>query len=121
MKSYLRLLFVGSVLLIVLGFYNEQNRNMEIHDSASAGIEQTLIKSALLPYEPVPSAPILSSVHCPSDGKLVFFRYKLETYLSRQSDRRIQIAKRVVNDISPDLLFRTGGFIYSQSKTEVPS
>jgi hypothetical protein len=121
MFNYLRLLFVGSVLLIVLGLYNGQNSRAEINNIAANGIEQTSKDPAHLPFDPLPGRYIQSPCNTPPQGSPAFLRQIQQTDLSRQSNRRIQMARKIVDDIRPELLFRTGRFIYSQSPLDLPS
>jgi hypothetical protein len=121
MFNYLRLLFVGSVLLIVLGLYNAQNSRTEANSLALDGVEQTSKNSAHLPFDLLAGRFIQSPCNNPPQGNPAFLRKIQEFDLSRQSNRRIQMARKIVDDIRPELLFRTGSFIYCQSPLDLPS
>ena len=121
MKSYLRLLFVGSVLLVVLGLYNKQNQDTTPASSEAIGTVHAPLIAALPSYEPLPPALTHSSVPDPSEGKLKHQWLRKEQDLTRQFDLSFQLASKIIREISPDLLFRKGGFIQSLSKKEIPS
>ena len=121
MKSYLRLLFVGTVLLIVLGLFNDQRSKPDDQQSETGGLEQTEVQSALLPLDPFQTTSLLSSSQNYPRGFRNYMRHSQETRLSRLSKNELQVARRIIGEISPNLLHRTGHFIYCHSGAEIPS
>jgi len=121
MLNYLRLLFVGSVLLIVLGLYHGQNSRQEVNILAVNDVEQTSKDSAHLPFDPLPGRFTQSPCNNPPLGNPAYLRQIQETDLSRQNNHRIQMARKIVDDIRPELLFRTGRFIYCQAPIDLPA
>jgi len=120
-KSYLRLLFVGSVFLVLLGLFNEPGSDRDFEGSESDGLEQTAVQSALLPLDPIHDISRLSSTPYHPEGKPEHIRRSQETHRSRLLTSEIQICKRIRGEISPDLLQRTGYFIVFHSGSEIPS
>ena len=121
MKSYLRLLLVASVLLLVLGLFNDQHSKPVVDRSEAANLEQVTVLLGTLPIDPVHAAPrILSKAYHPV-GLLAYMRLSQESHQSRLLTNEIQVSKRIRGEISPDLLQRTGYFIYVNSGSEIPS
>jgi len=121
MKSYLRLFFVASVLLLVLGLFNDQPSKPAADRSETAKLEQVAVLSGNLPFDPVHAASrIFSKPYHPIDY-LAYMRLSQESHQSRLLTNEIQVSKRIRGEISPDLLQRTGYFIYVNSGSEIPS
>lgn len=120
MKNYLRLLFVGTVLLVVLGIYNEQH-SMHAHLSDPNGMEQAIVQYGYLSLDPNCTTPQVNLAQCCPGNKLVHIRKGRECHRSRLSKNEFQAANRISKDISPCLLQKTGQFIYKHSGTEIPS
>jgi hypothetical protein len=121
MLSYLRLLFVGTVLLVLLGIFNDQRSEHTIERSEPSGLEQDLVQSGFPPFDPVQTSPQVFSTQSYPGGNLECIRLSQETYRSRLSLSTFQEARRISGDISPDLLRRTGQFNHKYSRTEIPS
>ena len=121
MKSYLRLLFVGSIFLVLLGLFNEKGSDRGFERSESKNLEQTAVQSALLPLDPNHVISKLSSIPYHPKGKPEHMRRSQETHRSRLSKNEYQMARRIIGEISPGLLQRTGHFIYCHSEAEIPS
>jgi len=122
MLNYLRLLLVGSVLLLVLGLYHKQNSRNETRDLALNGVEQTSTSAANLPFDPFPSGSIKSICrHKSPHGDLLFMRRKQLCKISRESLRIIFMSGKIVDDIKPDLLFRTGSISSHAESPDIPS
>jgi hypothetical protein len=121
MKSYLRLLLVASMLLLVLGLFNDQRSETVMDSTETLRLEQVAVISGKLPFNPVHASPqIISKTHLPR-GFLENLRLGHETHQSRLLSCKIQVFKRIGREISPDLLQRTGYFIYIHSGSEIPS
>ena len=121
MKSYLRLLLVASVLLLVLGLFHDQHSKPAVDPSEAADLEQVADLLGKLPFEPVHAAPGIFSKHNLPKGFPENLRLGQETHRSRLLTSEIQESKRIRGKISPDLLQRTGYFIYVNSGPEIPS
>ncbi|TFH27748.1 MAG: hypothetical protein E4H10_02775 [Bacteroidia bacterium] len=121
MKSYLRLLFVGSVLLVLLGLFNNQRSDQTADRSEPAELEQTAVHSGFLPLENFHITPQSLSSQNYNEGLLENMRLHQETHRSRISKNEFLVARQISRDISPGLLQRPGHFIYCHSGAEVPS
>lgn len=121
MKSYLRFLFVGIVLLVLLGLFDKQQSDHDVDRSEPAGLEQSLLPSGFLPLDPVNTVPQLFSSQSYPGGGLEGIWLKQEAYLSRLANNKFQKARWISGEISPDLLQRTGQFIHNNSGAVIPS
>lgn len=121
MKSYLRFLFVGAVLLVLLGLFNSQRNEDTVDRSEPTVLELALRQNGFLPLDPVQSSTqVFSSQNYP-DGSLEFIRLSQETHLSKLANEKLLEARWIIGEISPDLLQRTGHFIHKNSGSEIPS
>jgi len=120
-KSYLRLLFVASLLLVVLGLFNDQRSTPAADRSEVAELEQVASLLGNLPYDPDNTAPRIFSKPYHPKGCPENMRLNQETHQSRLLTSEIQICKRIWGEISPDLHQRTGYFIFVHSGSEIPS
>ena len=121
MLSYLRFLFVGTVLLVLLGLFNDQRSEHTLERTKPAGLEQALVQYGFPPLDPVQASPQVFSTQSYPGGNLECIRLSQEDYRSRRANSAFQEARRISGDISPDLLRRTGQFIHMNSRTEIPS
>ena len=121
MLSYLRFLFVGTVLLVLLGLFNDQRSEHIMDRSEPVGLVQALDQSGFPPHDPVQASPRVFSTQSYPGGNLECIRFVQEAHRSRLSNSTFQEARRISEDISPDLLRRTGQFIHKNSRAEIPS
>jgi hypothetical protein len=121
MKSYFRFLFVGAVLLVLLGLFNSQRNDDSVARFEPTVLELALLQNGFLPLDPVQSSPqVFSSQNYP-EGSLEFIRLNQETHLSKLAKEKLLEARRIIGEISPDLLHRTGHFIHKNSGSGIPS
>jgi len=120
-KTYLRLLFLASVALLVLGLLNGQPSKTAVEISEVDKLEQVAVHSGKLPYDPVHASHRILSKPYLRHGFLENMRLGQETHQSRLLTSEIQVSKRIRGEISPELLQRTGYFIYIHSGSEIPS
>jgi hypothetical protein len=121
MLSYLRFLFVGTVLFILLGIFNDQRSEHTMERSEPAGLEQALVQSVFPPFDPVQASPKVFSTQSYPGGNLESIRFGQEAHRSRLANSTFQEARRIRGDIYPDLLRKTGQSIHKNSRTEIPS
>lgn len=121
MKNFLRILFLGAVLLVVLGLFKSQSSDREEPVSESPGLEQCSLQSAILPAEPFKVAPSLIPSPIQPGGDPEQKWLGREVQLTRLAGIRIQNARRIMEDISPGLLHRMGHLIHSFPRTKIPS
>lgn len=121
MKNFLRILFLGAVLFIVLGLFNAQSSERDAPASESPGVEQCNLQFAILPADPFKITP--SPVPSPEQPGMNPGQKRMdrEVQLNRLAGIRMQLATRIMEDISPVLLQRSGHLIQGIPRTEIPS
>ncbi len=121
MKNFLRILFLGAVLLVVLGLYNAQSSERDTPVSESRGVEQCNLQFAILPADlfKIGPSPVPSPEKPGGDPEQKWM--DREVQLNRLAGIRFQLARRIMEDISPVLLQRAGHLIQGTPRTEIPS
>lgn len=121
MKNFLRILFLGAVLLIVLGLFNAQSRDRDEAVAESSGLEQCQLQSAILPAEPFKITPsLVPSPDQPCRNPEQRWPDR-ETQLNRLTGIRYHNARQILAEIAPDLLLRRGHLIHGYPRTGIPS
>ena len=120
-KSYLRLLFVGSLLLVALALSRQDGSIPDQPIPVPEGLELTAIQTPGLPSDPVFAALYSTADRNRSGGSLVYTRLRQEDHQARLSANLLRRNRRILEDISPTLVFRTGSLIYCPSRSEIPT
>lgn len=120
-KSYLRLLLVGAVMLVLLGLLNQQNKHQGDLGLDRDSLEQNLVRYALLPLESFQGSSFPeASLDCPK-GIPDFKQLSREIHQTSLLKNELDLARRISREISPGLMQRTGYFIYCCSRLGIPS
>lgn len=121
MKSFLRLFLLASVLLLLLGLFKGQQSDTMVDYSEAIRLDQVAVLSGNLSLYPVYASLQTIAKSYLSKGFLENLHQGEETRQSGLLSTELQASKRIMREISPDLLRRTGYFIYVNSCSEIPS
>ena len=121
MKSYLRFLFVGAVLLFLLGYFNHERSDPATDPPDPAGLEQQWQQSGILTLFPaqVFSKPI--PIQKPPGKNMGDPRIGKEVYLKELAKNTLEESGRVAEKNSPDLIQRKGYLIHECCRADIPS
>jgi len=122
MKHFLRLLFVGAVLFVLLGLFRHTQDQAPSGDLAKAGVEQVLNQSGILSHQQeIPSPGSFSPDSFTPDQAKNDFRYLREKVFSKQSMIRLEQSNYIFGEIKYELLQRTGRHLLLSSRKEILS
>jgi len=120
-KHFLQILFIGSVLLVLLGLYNQQER-LTSPDLQGNDLEQVLHSDGILAYNHQISAKISKIKGQDSAGQeLVDLRKPHETNYSNHIRSEYKISLGIYSDIMRTLLHMKGLFPHLLSGKEILS
>ena len=121
MNNYLRLLLVGSILIILLGLFNNQSDDTIARIQVPEGIEFVEFQPGILPV----------SLGCPSPPSISFNSTAQNPCLGNSKLFENQISKGIVNlfisiesgftDRKPQVICKTGQFLHLNRDKEGPS
>ena len=120
-KSYLRFLFLGAVLLFLLGYFNNQRSDSSTEPSEPAGVEQQWQQCAFLTLVPAQdfTQPTPGQKHPGRNpGEL---QCRQEAHLTELTKNTFQESRRMAEDIFPDLTQRKGHLLHQCCSAEIPS
>lgn len=122
MKQFLRLVFLGSVLFVLLGLYSQ---NRDHSDSARAdldGIEQIASPSGILSHQQeIPSLVSLNFESPTPKQALSKIRKFQEEHFSIRSKSQLELAECLYEDIKYDLFCREGLYLYYSTRQHIQS
>lgn len=122
MKHFLRLLFIGSVLFVLLGLFRQSQDDANSGRLAACGLEQIVPASGIL----APTQDLPSPVSFSTDSPLPGFTLKAhcnsqKSFHSLHSKQELLRSQCIYKDIKPDLQLRTGLRLYNSTREDMQS
>lgn len=122
MKHFLRLLFIGSVLFVLLGLFQQSQDERDAARLATSGLEQVIPASGILAQQQdLPSPESFSTDSPPPGFALKAHCNSQKSFHSRHSKQALLRSQSIYKEIKPDLLLRTGVRLYNSSREEIQS
>lgn len=122
MKHFLRLLFIGSVLFVLLGLFQQSQDDMDSGRLAASGLEQIFPDSGILTQQQDLPSPVPFSTDSPPPGfTLKAHCNSQKSFHSLHSKQELQLYKLIFEDMKPDLFFRTGFYLNISSRNNIRS
>jgi len=122
MNHYFRLLFVGSILFVLLGLFNNQSEKSLAHNQDPEEIEYVEIQAGILPTHFIPSPDqTIPSTSGEQPGEIQGKQRYQEHHFDNNTRQQIAFYAEKYLNSKPLINCMTGQFLHLAEGQEVPS